>query len=117
MQMEEDLRFVASGKVYWVIGFFFCKLMCFLLELLKANGEYKDKIKSGYSADQTMCSLSWDIEELKTLNSQGRTIHIMNCWLVLNTVPRECSNNTRFLGDWLLLESSYSEFCEEDCAF
>jgi len=71
--VEEDLRFVASGKVYWV--FVFCKLMCFLPELLKANREYEDKMKSGHSADQTMFSLSWDIEELKTLNSQGRAIH------------------------------------------
>lgn len=44
-------------------------------ELLKANSEYEDKLKSGHSADQTMFALSWDVEELKTLNSEGHNIH------------------------------------------
>ena len=39
---------------------------------MKANNEYQEKLKGGHSTDQTMFSLSWDIEELY---SKGRSIH------------------------------------------
>ena len=35
---------------------------------MQANNEYQEKLKGGHSTDQTMFSLSWDIEE-------GRSIH------------------------------------------
>ena len=57
------------------MGFGFCEVIYFLPALLKANTEYEDKMKSGHSADQTMFSLAWNVEELKALNSQGSTIH------------------------------------------
>ena len=50
-------------------------LITFSLELLKANSEYQDKLRSGHSTEQTMFALSWDIEELNTLNSEGHCIH------------------------------------------
>jgi len=42
---------------------------------VKVNKEYEDKLKDGHCTEQTMFSLSWDVEELKSLNSEGRSIH------------------------------------------
>ena len=43
-------------------------------ELQKANTEYEEKLEAGHTSDQTMFSLSWDIEELNRLNSEGRSV-------------------------------------------
>ena len=43
-------------------------------ELQKANTEYEEKLEAGCTSDQTMFSLSWDIEELNGLNSEGRSL-------------------------------------------
>ena len=42
---------------------------------MKANNEYQDKLKDGHCTEQTMFSFSWDVEELKSLNSEGHSIH------------------------------------------
>ena len=45
-----------------------------LTELQKANSLYEEKLKAGHAPEQTMFSLSWDIEELKRLSSEGHTL-------------------------------------------
>ena len=48
---------------------------CYLMyQLQKANTEYEEKLEAGHTSDQTMFSLSWDIEELNRLNSEGRSL-------------------------------------------
>ena len=42
----------------------------FLTELKIANKAYEDKLQSG-STEQKMFSLIWEIEELKSINSEG----------------------------------------------
>ena len=37
----------------------------YILELQTANSKYEEKLKSGCVVENTMFSLSWDIEELK----------------------------------------------------
>ena len=46
-----------------------------MYQLQKANTEYEEKLEAGHTSDQTMFSLSWDIEELNRLNSEGRSLH------------------------------------------
>ena len=46
----------------------------FLTELQLTNKAYEDKLQSG-STEQKMFSLIWEIEELKSINSEGRRIH------------------------------------------
>ena len=41
-----------------------------ILELQSANNNYEEKLKSGCAVENTMFSLSWDIEELKYLNDE-----------------------------------------------
>ena len=43
-------------------------------ELQKDNTEYKEKLEAGHASDQTMFSLSWDIEKLNRLNNEGRSL-------------------------------------------
>ena len=43
-------------------------------ELQKASNAYDEKLKAGQAPEQTMFSLSWDIEELKTLSTEGHTL-------------------------------------------
>ena len=43
-------------------------------ELQKVNELYEDKLKAGSTPERAMFALSWDIEELKALNSEGRTL-------------------------------------------
>ena len=43
-------------------------------ELQKASSAYDERLKAGQAPEQTMFSLSWDIEELKTLSTEGRTL-------------------------------------------
>ena len=52
----------------------------FLTELKIANKAYEDKLQSG-STEQKMFSLIWEIEELKSINSEGQRIHedLMTC--------------------------------------
>lgn len=45
-----------------------------LLELQTANSDYEEKLKNGHSGEQTMFSLSWDIEELKKISTESQTI-------------------------------------------
>ena len=40
----------------------------------KANHAYEEKLSHGHVLDQTMFSLSWDIEELKSINGECRTL-------------------------------------------
>ena len=42
---------------------------------MKANNESQDKLKDGHCTEQTMFSFSWDVEELKSLNVEGCSIH------------------------------------------
>jgi len=74
------------------------------------NKEYEDKLKSGSSGDQTMFSLSWDIEELKALSNQGRSIHhdLLVCIDCCNAeqfdqlnVPRKLTTVRRQLLDFV----------------
>jgi len=39
------------------------------------NNLYEQKLAAGNSSDQNMFSISWDIEELKSINAQCRKIH------------------------------------------
>ena len=52
-----------------------------ILELQRANNSYEEKLKSGCAAENTMFSLSWDIEELKYLNDECRKMYseIVEC--------------------------------------
>ncbi|XP_065905627.1 uncharacterized protein [Dysidea avara] len=43
-------------------------------ELQTANTAYEEKLKDGSRTDQTMFNLSWDVEELKWIFSEGRGI-------------------------------------------
>lgn len=45
-----------------------------ITELQKSNSTYEDNIKEGKATDKTMFSLSWDIEELKKLLSDCRSL-------------------------------------------
>ena len=75
---------------------------------MKANTEYQDKLKAGHSTEQTMFSLSWDVEELKALNSEGCNIHqeLLMCleycvpglFYEHNTASKLTSIQTRLLG-------------------
>jgi len=47
----------------------------YLLELRTAKCTYEEKLKSNSTTDQTMFSLSWDIEELKNICSEFRKIY------------------------------------------
>jgi len=47
----------------------------YLLELRTANSTYEEKLESNSTTDQTMFSLSWDIEELKRICSESRKIY------------------------------------------
>ena len=42
---------------------------------MNTNNKYEEELKGGHAPDQTMFSLSWDIEELNLLNHDGRTLH------------------------------------------
>lgn len=46
-----------------------------LPELQSANNLYEQKLAAGNSSDQAMFSISWDIEELKSISAQCRKIH------------------------------------------
>lgn len=46
-----------------------------LLELQTANSAYEEKLKSGHNGEQTMFSLSWDIEELKKISTESRKLY------------------------------------------
>jgi len=46
-----------------------------LLELQTANSTYEENLKSNSTTDQTMFSLPWDIEELKSVCSELRKIY------------------------------------------
>ena len=53
--------------------------MCYaiiFIELQKANSSYEEKLQEGCSKDKTLFSLSWDIEELKAMNEEGRRMRI-----------------------------------------
>ena len=42
---------------------------------MNTNNKYEEELKGGHAPDQTMFSLSWDIEELNFLNHDGRKLH------------------------------------------
>ena len=56
-------------------------------------------MKSGYSGEQTMFALSWDVEELKALNTEGRSIHheLLKCIDLCNSQIFEQHNILREL--------------------
>jgi len=43
--------------------------------LQAANNNYEEKLKSGGTAESTMFSLSWDIEELKHISTECRNMY------------------------------------------
>ena len=45
-----------------------------LTELQNVNKNYEEKLRSG-STEKNMFTLTWEIEELKSINNEGRTIH------------------------------------------
>ena len=47
---------------------------CNPIELRTANSAYEEKLKSGGTTDQTMFSLSWDVEELKNISVECTVI-------------------------------------------
>ena len=47
--------------------------MC--IELHTANKSYEEHLLAGHTSEQSMFIISWDIEELKSLNSEFRKIH------------------------------------------
>ena len=102
--ISSDLRFISSGKYAHVCIYSAMILCCMLytiysalsghvrvyicvlcivfnLELQRANNNYEEKLKSGCAAENTMFSLSWDIEELKYLNDEYRKMYseIVEC--------------------------------------
>ena len=52
------------------------QLTPFHVELQKTQAAYEDKLTSGHTAEQTMFALTWDIQELTQLNTDGRTLRI-----------------------------------------
>jgi len=47
----------------------------FFLELQKANDSYQEHLTAGSTSDQTMFSLSWDVQELKNIDSECRQVY------------------------------------------
>ena len=48
----------------------------------KANHAYEEKLSHGHVLDQTMFSLSWDIEELKSISGECRTLFCEVEWCI-----------------------------------
>ena len=46
----------------------------FLVELLKSNTAYKEKLSARSTPEKTMLELLWDIDTLKQLNDKGRAL-------------------------------------------
>ena len=42
-----------------------------LLELLKTQSNYEEKLKAGHPSKQAMFALTWDIDELDKLTTEG----------------------------------------------
>lgn len=53
-----------------------------IIELQKANSSYEEKLSHGHTQDQTMFGLSWDIEELKSINAECRTLYREVQWCI-----------------------------------
>ena len=49
--------------------------MFYIVELQTANKSYEDSLAAGNTPEQSMFSISWDIEELKHISSECRKIH------------------------------------------
>ena len=47
-----------------------------LLELLKAQSNYDEKLKASHPSEQAMFALTWDIDELDKLTTEGRNLHV-----------------------------------------
>ena len=45
-----------------------------LVELLKLNTAYEEKLSAGSTPEKTMLELLWDIDTLKRLNDRGRAL-------------------------------------------
>ena len=48
----------------------------FYTELEQFNTTYEEHLQSGKASDKTMFSLSWDIEELKNISTEGRRLRV-----------------------------------------
>lgn len=48
----------------------------FYTELEQFNTTYEEHLQSGKASDNTMFSLSWDIEELKNISTEGRMLRV-----------------------------------------
>lgn len=48
----------------------------FYTELEQFNTTYEEHLQSGKASDKTMFSLSWDIEELKNISTEGRMLRV-----------------------------------------
>ena len=87
-----------------------------IIELQKANSSYEEKLSHGHTQDQTMFGLSWDIEELKSINAECRTLYREVQWCIDFCSPELfCRHNVpRKLTE---ISQSYLTFLEELCIF
>lgn len=82
-------------------------------ELQKANTEYKEKLEARHASDQTMFSVSWDIEELNKLNNERRSLRteISAAIDVCNPDTTEQQNLPHlFESDWVSSSEKWHDF-------
>ena len=70
--ISKDLEFLQAG-VYNCI----CYLVatCFILELVKFNNEYSEKLQGSTQKEKDVIVLAWKVKELTELNENGRELH------------------------------------------
>jgi len=70
--VNAEIEFISDGMFI-----LFCILLTVYVctELQKSNNMYQEKLAAGHTKDQTMFSLCWDIEELKTINTGFREVY------------------------------------------
>ncbi len=52
------------------------KLILLFFRITESTNFSYEKLKAGCSQDRTLFSLSWDVEELKALNEEGRKLRV-----------------------------------------
>lgn len=72
------MNFIPTGKCYIFIPFHSYRLHIFVNIALKtANDKYREKLSSGKAVgDKDLYSLSWSVDELGRLNSEGRELYV-----------------------------------------
>jgi len=82
--------------------------MSTFVELQAASKSYEESLTAGHSSDQSMFSITWDIEELKNISSEYRKIHheLTYCLNACNNalfqeqnIPRKLANIRSSLCD------------------